>query len=157
MCQFDVSAKERKTGGFSPKNIFHGFCFRANLKEMLFYYHLDFGKSHIITFCDNEQTACHNKHYRGASVCPSAMLFDILNEYLVFCVLMPAHRCRQNPSSARLGHWGPSCGRGPCTGWREPSRAWLWANQRARTGDSHSGGCWSADAWERWRKKLSIF
>lgn len=31
-------------------------------------------------------------------------------------VLMWAHRCRRNLSFAHLGHWAPSCGRGPCTG-----------------------------------------
>lgn len=40
-------------------------------------------------------------------------------------VLMGAYHCRQNLSFAHLGHWAPSCGRGPCTGWKEPSPAWL--------------------------------
>lgn len=67
---------------------------------------------------------------------------------------MWAHHCRQSPFSAHLGRSDPSCGRGPCTEWREPSLALLWANQRARTGDSHSADCWSADACNRWRQRL---
>lgn len=67
-------------------------------------------------------------------------------------VLMWAHRCRQNLSFAHLGHWAPSSGRGPCTGWKEPSLFWLWANQTARTGGSHNRGCWSADAWNGKKK-----
>lgn len=160
-----LSCNGAKTGVFfSPKTFSllksqfkkkkKGLKLKTCQDRAFFYYHLHVRKSHLITSCDNKHSACHNKCWKGTSMCPPAMLLDFSIAYWCVCTLMLAHHCRQNPSSAHLGHWGLSCGRGPCTGWRAPSPAWLWANQRARTGDSHSGDCWSADAWDRWRKRL---
>lgn len=145
------------TGGFFSKNIFMGFVpgpilktqYCVKLKTCQVYDH----ESHIITSFQQRMPRITLERFFGASFRADLWYFTWI---LHACVFMQAHRCRQIPSSARLGHSGLSCGRGPCTGWREPSPAWLGANQRAMTGDSHSGGCWSADAWDRWRKRWVI-